>query len=161
MARQKKSDVEKKKKQSVVYDFSDFIKTDLHDIISKHIDTIKRICTEYEGICEMSDECWKTILDIVIEVQRHERCDRDKSMLLGTVKRTKYSITEKVWEMQRKKYILTWCERYERAKSENDERGMYYSTYLLYLQMEILIKETKVIKKEKETKKKSTEIQEK
>lgn len=158
----KKSDVEKKrtsvkkeKKEEKHYDFPDYVKTVVRERIVSEIENIRKICLEYQGIVEMPDSEWEKLREIVLDVQ--DKVDNRKHKIEKPVKRKKYTITERVWEMDRKKFLLNWCDRYDAYVRDKDDKGIIYAAYLIFLHLEIMIKETMVIKKKSEEKKKKSE----
>lgn len=138
----------KKKSEKKHSEFPEYVKVDIRHKIEDNFNLIKNIVSEYLGIGEMPDKEWYDICDIVISMQGV--IDDWKHKISVPVKRKKYNLTDRVREMDRKRFILAWCERYENSHSENDDNGMIYAAYLMYLHMEIMIKEGMIEKKEVE-----------
>ena len=115
--------------------YSKFICTVQKDIILKHLDRIEDICRTYQGIDECPIDIWKELDTIVIEVGKaYYDFDDDKSkngfrtyMRIKPKKRATYTITQKVMEMERKKFILELCER---IKNADEEYTIHYANLI-------------------------------
>lgn len=151
---------ERKKKVEIpvhLRDFNDFIKTTVKDMIIMHKDFIKKISDDYESIEEMSDERWigirilmNKIHELDKEQQLRQRDDRHE------IKRAKYSITERIYEQQRRHYIHDWLHQLEHNLEVNDENAIIYNCYMIFQHLNLLINETSknyIVKQEKQDKK--------
>lgn len=144
MAKKKENETKKPKKAKVHYDFNPFIKNEIKTKILEHLNEIRDICKDYDKIDEMSDELWQKSFDIVHEIYE---CDKEKylskyNMLTMLRKRLKYTITEKVREMERRRHIHNWIVILDGNLELNDEEAIIYNCYLIFQHLDIMLKET-------------------
>ena len=126
-------------------EYSKFICTTQKDIVLKHLDRIEEICRTYQGIDECPLDIWKELDSVVTEVGKaYYDFDDDKSkngfctyMRIKPKKRTTYTITQRVMEMERKKFILGLCERIKNA----DEECIIHYTNLIFCHLAIWLDE--------------------
>lgn len=133
----KKTTTKKESKKETI-DFNPFIKTTMYEMMNKKIPYIKEVCEEYEGIEPMPADKWKLFDSMCVEIGIS--CAKSEcSLKLRTepYTRGKYGITQKVREMDRKRFILDFINRMD-GEPEND----FYCCYMIYLHMNIMCNET-------------------
>jgi len=133
-----KKTTKKETKEKEKIDFNPFIKTTMYEMIQKKIPYIKEVCEEYEGIEPMPADKWKLFDSLCVEIGiccAKQDCKLDLRKEPFT--RGKYGITQKVREMDRKRFILGFIGRMN-GEVENDS----YCCYMIYLHMNIMCSET-------------------
>ena len=137
------------KKETVAIEYSPFIKTCLFEKISKNLPRIIEICKKYEGIEPMGSDEWKFFDKLVLEISKM-RSDSESPtygnyIRFEPLKRQKYTITQKVLEMERKRYILTLSSQ---ITEDNNDMNIYYCN-LIFLHIAIMLEENGIIKEDK------------
>jgi hypothetical protein len=103
----KKKEKEKKEIRKK-YDYSDFIKTTMCDMILAKVPYIKEICEKYTTIEPMTPDEWKLFENLVVEISHAASAVGETNMnyRLEPVKRATYTLTNKVRERQSRSNIL-------------------------------------------------------
>lgn len=137
------------KKDTVVIEYSPFIKTCLFEKISSNLPRIVEICKKYEGIEPMGLEEWEFFDKLVLEISKM-RSDSESPtygnyIRFEPIKRQKYTITQKVLEMERKRYIL----KLSLQITEDDKDKNIHYCNLIFLHIAIMLEENGIIKEDK------------
>ena len=137
------------KKETVVIEYSPFIKTYLFEKISKNLPRIIEICKKYEGIEPMGLEEWEYFDKLILEISKmrseFESPTYGNYIRFEPIKRQKYTITQKVLEMERKRYILELSSQI----TEDDKDVNIHYCNLIFLHIAIMLKENGIIKEDK------------
>ena len=138
-----------KKKDTVAIEYSPFIKTCLFEKISKNLPRIIEICKKYEGIEPMGLDEWEFFDKLILEISKmrseFEPPTYSNYIRFEPIKRQKYTITQKVREMERKHYIL---EISSRITEDNKDMNIHYCN-LIFLHIAIMLEENGIIKEDK------------
>ena len=146
----KKTTTKKKetKKDKVAIEYSPFIKTYLFEKISENLPRIIEICKKYEGIEPMGLDEWKYFDKLILEISKlrseSESPTYSNYIRFEPIKRQKYTITQKVREMERKRFIL---ELSSQIKDDKDMNVHYCN--LIFLHIAIMLEENGIIKEDK------------
>ena len=145
----KKTTKKETKKEKVAIEYSPFIKTYLFEKISTNLPRIVEICKKYEGIEPMGSDEWEYFDKLVLEISkiRSESEPRTYSNYIRfePINRQKYTITQKVREMERKRYIL---ELSSRITEDNKDMNVHYCN-LIFLHIAIMLEENGIKKEDK------------
>ena len=145
----KKTTKKETKKDTVAIEYSPFIKTYLFEKISTNLPRIVEICKKYEGIEPMGLDEWEYFDKLVLEISkiRSESEPRTYSNYIRfePINRQKYTITQKVREMERKRYIL---ELLSRITEDNKDMNVHYCN-LIFLHIAIMLEENGIKKEDK------------
>ena len=137
------------KKDTVVIEYSPFIKTYLFEKISENLPRIIEICKKYEGIEPMGLDEWEFFDKLILEISKvrseSESPTYSNYIRFEPIKRQKYTITQKVREMERKRYIL---ELSSRITEDNKDMNIHYCN-LIFLHIAIMLEENGIIKEDK------------
>ena len=137
-----------KKKDIVAIEYSPFIKTCLFEKISNNLPRIIEICKKYEGIEPMGLDEWKYFDKLILEISKirseSESPTYSNYIRFEPIKRQKYTITQKVREMERKRFIL---ELSSQIKDDKDMNVHYCN--LIFLHIAIMLEENGIIKEDK------------
>ena len=137
------------KKETVVIEYSPFIKTYLFEKISKNLPRIIEICKKYEGIEPMGVDEWKYFDKLILEISKirseSESLTYSNYIRFEPIKRQKYTITQKVREMERKRFIL---EISSQIKEDDNDKNVHYCN-LIFLHIAIMLEENGIIKEDK------------
>ena len=137
------------KKETVAIEYSPFIKTCLFEKISSNLPRIIEICKKYEGIEPMSLEEWEYFDKLILEISKmrseSESPTYSNYIRFEPIKRQKYTITQKVLEMERKRYIL---ELSSQITEDNNDMNIYYCN-LIFLHIAIMLEENGIKKEDK------------
>ena len=136
------------KKDTVSIEYSPFIKTYLFEKISENLPRIIEICKQYEGIEPMGLDEWKYFDKLILEISKlrseSESPTYSNYIRFEPIKRQKYTITQKVREMERKRFILELSSQIKDDKDMN----VYYCN-LIFLHIAIMLKENGIRKEDK------------
>ena len=136
------------KKEKVAIEYSPFIKTYLFEKISENLPRIIEICKKYEGIEPMGLDEWKYFDKLILEISKlrseSESPTYSNYIRFEPIKRQKYTITQKVREMERKRFIL---ELSSQIKDDKDMNVHYCN--LIFLHIAIMLEENGIIKEDK------------
>ena len=136
------------KKEKVAIEYSPFIKTYLFEKISENLPRIIEICKKYEGIEPMGLDEWKYFDKLILEISKmrseSESLTYSNYIRFEPIKRQKYTITQKVREMERKRFIL---ELSSQIKDDKDMNVHYCN--LIFLHIAIMLEENGIIKEDK------------
>ena len=147
----KKTTTKKKetKKDKVAIEYSPFIKTYLFEKISNNLPRIIEICKKYEGIEPMDSEEWEFFDKLILEISKmrikFESPTYSNYIRFEPIKRQKYTITQKVLEMERKRYILELSSQI----TEDDKDVNIHYCNLIFLHIAIMLEENGIIKEDK------------
>ena len=137
------------KKEKVVIEYSPFIKTYLFEKISENLPRIIEICKQYEGIEPMGLDEWKYFDKLILEISKlrseSESPTYSNYIRFEPIKRQKYTITQKVREMERKRFIL---ELSSQIKEDDKDMNVHYCN-LIFLHIAIMLEENGIIKEDK------------
>ena len=150
-----KKNVEPKKpnrtpKKSV--DYCDFIKVVIYKHINENIQQIRDICCKYQGIEPAPVECWRWLDELIVSINReypdfpHEHniySDREYGRTTSFV-RANYGLTQKVREMDRKRFILMHID-----DMDGDEEHRIHKCNMIYQNISGWLSETSKLKKDK------------
>ena len=144
-----KKETKKEKKDTVVIEYSPFIKTYLFEKISENLPRIIDICKKYEGIEPMGLEEWEYFDKLILEISKmrseFEPPNYSNYIRFEPINRQKYTITQKVREMERKRYIL---EISSQIKEDDKDKKVHYCN-LIFLHIAIMLEENGIIKEDK------------
>ena len=145
----KKTTKKETKKDTVAIEYSPFIKTYLFEKISENLPRIIEICKKYEGIEPMGLEEWEFFDKLILEISKmrseFESSTYSNYIRFEPIKRQKYTITQKVLEMERKRYILELSSQI----TEDDKDVNIHYCNLIFLHIAIMLKENGIIKEDK------------
>ena len=145
----KKTTKKETKKDTVAIEYSPFIKTYLFEKISTNLPRIVEICKKYEGIEPMGLDEWEYFDKLVLEISKirseSESPTYSNYIRFEPIKRQKYTITQKVREMERKRYIL---ELLSRITEDNKDMNVHYCN-LIFLHIAIMLEENGIKKEDK------------
>ena len=145
----KKTTKKETKKEKVAIGYSPFIKTCLFEKISENLPRIIEICKKYEGIEPMSLDEWKYFDKLILEISKirseSESLTYSNYIRFEPIKRQKYTITQKVREMERKRFIL---ELSSQIKDDDKDMNVHYCN-LIFLHIAIMLEENGIIKEDK------------
>lgn len=137
------------KKETVAIEYSPFIKTCLFEKISSNLPRIIEICKKYDGIEPMGSDEWEFFDKLVLEISKMRRDSESTTygnyIRFEPIKRQKYTITQKVLEMERKRYIL---ELSSQITEDNKDMNIHYCN-LIFLHIAIMLKENGIRKEDK------------
>ena len=136
------------KKEKVAIEYSPFIKTYIFEKISNNLPRIIEICKKYEGIEPIGLDEWKYFDKLILEISKlrseSESPTYSNYIRFEPIKRQKYTITQKVREMERKRFIL---ELSSQIKDDKDMNVHYCN--LIFLHIAIMLEENGIIKEDK------------
>ena len=142
-------------------DYCEFIKIVIYNKINENIQRIREICSTYQGIEPAPVECWRWLDELIVSINReyfdfpHEHniySDREYGRIDNLV-RANYGLTQKVREMDRKRFILMHIN-----DMDDDEERRIHKCNMVYQNISAWLSETCRVKKEKiEEKDKSKE----
>ena len=136
------------KKEKVAIEYSPFIKTYIFEKISNNLPRIIEICKKYEGIEPIGLDEWKYFDKLILEISKirseSESLTYSNYIRFEPIKRQKYTITQKVREMERKRFIL---ELSSQIKDDKDMNVHYCN--LIFLHIAIMLEENGIIKEDK------------
>lgn len=147
----KKTTTKKKetKKDKVAIEYSPFIKTYLFEKISNNLPRIIEICKKYEGIEPMGSDEWEFFDKLVLEISKvrneSESPTYSNYIRFEPIKRQKYTIAQKVREMQRKRHIL---ELSSQIREDDKDKNVHYCN-LIFLHIAIMLEENGIKKEDK------------
>ena len=137
------------KKDKVAIEYSPFIKTYLFEKISNNLPRIVEICKKYEGIEPMGLEEWEYFDKLILEISKmrseFEPPNYSNYIRFEPINRQKYTITQKVREMERKRYIL---EISSQIKEDDKDKNIHYCN-LIFLHIAIMLEENGIKKEDK------------
>lgn len=137
------------KKETVAIEYSPFIKTYLFEKISNNLPRIIEICKKYEGIEPMGLEEWEFFDKLILEISKmrseSESPNYSNYIRFEPIKRQKYTITQKVLEMERKRYIL---ELSSQITEDDKDMNIHYCN-LIFLHIAIMLEENGIKKEDK------------
>ena len=137
------------KKETVVIEYSPFIKTYVFEKISKNLPRIIEICKKYEGIEPMGLEEWEYFDKLILEISKMRRDSESTTygnyIRFEPIKRQKYTITQKVLEMERKRYILELSSQI----TEDDKDVNIHYCNLIFIHIAIMLEENGIKKEDK------------
>lgn len=147
----KKTTTKKKetKKDKVAIEYSPFIKTYLFEKISNNLPRIIEICKKYEGIEPMGSDEWEFFDKLILEISKvrseSESPTYSNYIRFEPIKRQKYTIAQKVREMQRKRHIL---ELSSQIREDDKDKNVHYYN-LIFLHIAIMLEENGIKKEDK------------
>ena len=145
----KKTTKKETKKEKVAIEYSPFIKTYLFEKISENLPRIIEICKKYEGIEPIGLDEWKYFDKLILEISKlrseSESPTYSNYIRFEPIKRQKYTITQKVREMERKRFIL---ELSSQIKDDDKDMNVHYCN-LIFLHIAIMLEENGIIKEDK------------
>lgn len=147
----KKTTTKKKetKKDKVAIEYSPFIKTYLFEKISNNLPRIIEICKKYEGIEPMGSDEWEFFDKLILEISKmrseSESLTYSNYIRFEPIKRQKYTIAQKVREMQRKRHIL---ELSSQIREDDKDKNVHYCN-LIFLHIAIMLEENGIKKEDK------------
>lgn len=137
------------KKDKVAIEYSPFIKTHIFEKISKNLPRIVEICKKYEGIEPIGSDEWEFFDKLVLEISKmmsdSESPAYSNYIRFEPIKRQKYTITQKVLEMERKRYIL---ELSSQIAEDDKDMNIHYCN-LIFLHIAIMLEENGIRKEDK------------
>lgn len=137
------------KKETATIEYSHFIKTCLFEKISSNLPRIVEICKKYEGIEPMGLEEWEFFDKLILEISKmrseSEYSTYGNYIRFEPIKRQKYTITQKVLEMERKRYIL---ELSSHITEDDKDKNVHYCN-LIFLHIAIMLEENGIKKEDK------------
>ena len=137
------------KKETVAIEYSPFIKTCLFEKISNNLPRIIEICKKYEGIEPMGSEEWEFFDKLILEISKvrseSESPTYSNYIRFEPIKRQKYTIVQKVREMQRKRHIL---ELSSQITEDDKDKSVHYCN-LIFLHIAIMLEENGIKKEDK------------
>lgn len=137
------------KKDTVAIEYSPFIKTHIFEKISENLPRIIEICKKYEGIEPIGSDEWEYFDKLILEISKmgseNEFQTYSNYIHFEPIKRQKYTIAQKVREMERKRYIL---ELSSHIKEDDKDMNVYYCN-LIFLHIAIMLEENGIIKEDK------------
>lgn len=147
----KKTTTKKKetKKDKVVIEYSPFINTYLFEKISNNLTRIIEICKKYEGIEPIGSDEWEFFDKLILEISKvrneSESPTYSNYIRFEPIKRQKYTIAQKVREMQRKRHIL---ELSSQIREDDKDKNVHYCN-LIFLHIAIMLEENGIKKEDK------------
>ena len=145
----KKTTKKETKKEKVAIEYSPFIKTYLFEKISENLPRIIEICKKYEGIEPMGLDEWKYFDKLILEISKirseSESLTYSNYIRFEPIKRQKYTIAQKVREMQRKRPIL---ELSSQIREDDKDKNVHYCN-LIFLHIAIMLEENGIKKEDK------------
>ena len=145
----KKTTKKETKKEKVAIEYSPFIKTYLFEKISENLPRIIEICKKYEGIEPMGLDEWKYFDKLILEISKirseSESLTYSNYIRFEPIKRQKYTIAQKVREMQRKRHIL---ELSSQIREDDKDKNVHYCN-LIFLHIAIMLEENGIKKEDK------------
>ena len=137
------------KKDKVTIEYSPFIKTHIFEKISKNLPRIIEICKKYEGIELMGLDEWEFFDKLILEISKIrseiESPTYSNYIRFEPINRQKYTITQKVLEMERKRYIL---EISSQIREDDKDKNIHYCN-LIFLHIAIMLEENGIINEDK------------